>query len=73
MPYLSERDKSDLLFGIKIGFDIVAASFVTRDEDIIQIRKLLDENGGKDISIIAKIENQNGVTISTIFSVLQTV
>ena len=40
---------------------IVAASFVTRDEDIIQIRKLLDENGGKDISIIAKIENQDGV------------
>ena len=61
MPYLSERDKSDLLFGIKTGFDIVAASFVTRDEDIIQIRKLLDENGGKDISIIAKIENQDGV------------
>lgn len=61
MPYLSERDKSDLLFGIKTGFDIVAASFVTCDEDIIMIRKLLDENGGKDISIIAKIENQDGV------------
>lgn len=73
MPYLSERDKSDLLFGIKTGFDIVAASFVTRDEDIIQIRKLLDENGGKDISIIAKIEIRTVLTISTIFSVLQTV
>ena len=61
MPYLSERDKSDLLFGIETGFDIVAASFVTCDEDIIQIRKLLDENGGKHIKIIAKIENQDGV------------
>lgn len=61
MPYLSERDKSDLLFGVKTGFDIVAASFVTCDEDIIQIRKLLDDNGGKHIKIIAKIENQEGV------------
>lgn len=46
---------------------------MTRDEDIIQIRKLLDENGGKDISIIAKIETRTALTISTIFSVLQTV
>lgn len=61
MPYLSERDKSDLLFGIETGFDIVAASFVTSDEDILQIRRLLDENGGKRIKIIAKIENQDGV------------
>ncbi len=61
MPYLSEKDKNDLLFGIKTGFDIVAASFVTCDDDIIQIRKFLDENGGKHIKIIAKIENQDGV------------
>lgn len=61
MPYLSERDKSDLIFGAKTGFDIVAASFVTCDEDIIQIRRLLDENGGKHMKIIAKIENQDGV------------
>ncbi|MBE6881142.1 MAG: pyruvate kinase [Ruminococcaceae bacterium] len=61
MPYLSEKDKNDLLFGIKTGFDIVAASFVTSDDDIIQIRKFLDENGGKHIKIIAKIENQDGV------------
>ncbi len=61
MPYLSEKDKNDLLFGIETGFDLIAASFVTCDEDIIQVRKLLDENGGKKIKIIAKIENQEGV------------
>lgn len=61
MPYLSERDKSDLLFGIETGFDLVAASFVTCDEDIMQVRRLLDENGGKHMKIIAKIENQDGV------------
>lgn len=61
MPYLSEKDKNDLLFGIKTGFDLIAASFVTCDDDIIQIRKFLDENGGKHIKIIAKIENQDGV------------
>ncbi len=61
MPYLSVRDKSDLLFGIETGFDLVAASFVTCDEDIMQVRRLLDENGGKHMKIIAKIENQDGV------------
>ncbi len=61
MPYLSDKDKSDLLFGIETGFDFIAASFVTCDEDIMQVRRLLDENGGKQIKIIAKIENQDGV------------
>lgn len=61
MPYLSERDKSDILFAIEMGFDFIAASFVGTDEDILEIRKLLDENGGSDIRIIAKIENQEGV------------
>ncbi|MCH5324761.1 MAG: pyruvate kinase [Eubacterium sp.] len=61
MPYISERDRNDILFGIKTGFDFVAASFVTCDEDIMQVRRLLDENGGKHIKIIAKIENQDGV------------
>ncbi|MGN0577862.1 MAG: pyruvate kinase [Ruminiclostridium sp.] len=61
MPYLSERDKSDILFGIETGFDFIAASFVATDDDIMEIRKLLDDNGGSDIKIIAKIENQEGV------------
>ena len=61
MPYLSDRDKSDLKFGCEMGFDFVAASFVSNDEDILEIRRFLDENGGSDIKIIAKIENQDGV------------
>ena len=61
MPYVSERDKSDILFGIETGFDFIAASFVSCDADILAIRRILEENGGKDIKIIAKIENQEGV------------
>ena len=60
-PYLSEQDKADLLFGIKHGVDFVAASFVSTRQDVQDIRDLLDANGGSDIEIIAKIENQAGV------------
>ena len=60
-PYLSEQDKSDILFGIKNGVDFVAASFVSCKQDAQDIRDLLDANGGEDIEIIAKIENQSGV------------
>ena len=60
-PYLSEQDKEDIIFGIKHGVDFVAASFVSTAQDVKDIRKLLDENGGSDIEIIAKIENQSGV------------
>ena len=61
IPYLSEKDKSDILFGIEQGIDFVAASFVRESDDVEQLRKLLDDNGGKDVQIIAKIENQQGV------------
>ena len=60
-PYLSEQDKEDIIFGIRHGVDFVAASFVSTAQDVKDIRKLLDENGGSDIEIIAKIENQAGV------------
>ena len=60
-PYLSEQDKSDIIFGIAHGVDFVAASFVSTKQDILDVRNLLDENGGTDIEIIAKIENQSGV------------
>ena len=60
-PYLSEQDKADILFGIQEGVDYVAASFVSTKQDVLDIRKLLDENGGADIEIVAKIENQAGV------------
>ena len=60
-PYLSEQDKADIIFGIEQGVDFVAASFVSTKQDVLDIRKLLDENGGEDIEIVAKIENQSGV------------
>lgn len=59
--YLSEQDKSDLLFGIKNDIDFVAASFVSNRADIHAIRSFVNENGGKNIDIIAKIENRDGV------------
>ena len=60
-PYLSEQDKSDLLFGIENDVDYVAASFVSKKDDVASLRQFLNENGGADIDIIAKIENQAGV------------
>jgi len=59
--YLSEQDKADLLFGIQQEVDFVAASFVSTRKDMEAIRSFLDENGGQDIDIIAKIENRAGV------------
>ncbi len=60
-PYLSEQDKSDILFGIRNGVDFIAASFVSTKQDVLDIQKLLDDNGGSDIEIIAKIENRSGI------------
>jgi pyruvate kinase len=59
--FLSEKDKSDLLWGIRNEVDFVAASFVSTKSDIQEMRNFLDENGGNDIDIIAKIENRSGV------------
>lgn len=61
MPYMSEKDRADILFGIEQDVDFIAASFVRTAEDVIEIRNLLDKNGGSDIRIIAKIENNEGV------------
>lgn len=59
--YLSEQDKSDLLFGIENGVDFIACSFVSRRQDLVDIRNFLKANGGENIDIIAKIENRSGV------------
>ena len=61
MPYLSDNDKADLVFGIKNDVDFVAASFVRQKEDVIELRKFLDYHGGHSIKIISKIENMEGV------------
>ena len=60
-PFLSDADKQDLLFGIQNGVDFVAASFVSNKQNVLDMRAFLDENGGGDIEIIAKVENQSGV------------
>ncbi len=60
-PFLSEADKADLLFGIRNDVDFVAASFVSNKQNVLDIRSFLDENGGSQIEIIAKIENRAGV------------
>ena len=61
MPYLSEVDQSDILFGIEQDVDFVAASFVRSAKDVLEIRELLNANGGNNINIISKIENSEGV------------
>ena len=60
MPYMSQQDRDDLLFGAEQGFDYVAASFVRSAADVREIRHILDKNHSK-IRIIAKIENQEGI------------
>ena len=61
MPYMSQRDREDILFGVEQGFDYIAASFVRTAADVREIRRLLDERNS-NIQIIAKIENQEGVS-----------
>lgn len=61
MPYISQRDREDILFGVKLGFDFIAASFVRNAADILELRKVLDEVDCHSIRIIAKIENMDGV------------
>ena len=61
MPFISQKDYDDICFGIEHGFDFIAASFTRTAEDILQIRKILEEKNCNNISIIAKIENMQGV------------
>ena len=61
LPAISEKDKNDLIFGCQQGVDYVAASFIRKADDVKDVRKVLDENGGKNILIISKIETQEGI------------
>lgn len=61
MPYLSEADISDIRFAARESFDFIAASFVTCADDVLAVRRILEEEGRGDIRIIAKIENGEGV------------
>ncbi len=61
LPSLTDRDILDIKFGIENEFDFIAASFVRKASDIVEIRKILEKNGGEKINIIAKIENRQGI------------
>ncbi|MEK3975817.1 MULTISPECIES: pyruvate kinase [unclassified Psychrobacillus] len=61
LPGITEKDAKDILFGIEQDVDFIAASFVRRAKDVLEIRELLENNNGSHIQIIPKIENQEGV------------
>ena len=61
LPYISEKDKADIIFGIENGLDFIAASFTRSEQDILDIKRILDGHKCKSIKIIAKIENAEGV------------
>lgn len=61
LPAVTPKDVEDILFGIKMDVDFIAASFVRKASDVLEIRKILEENGGNEIQIIAKIESREGV------------
>lgn len=61
MPYISDKDRDDIIFGIEQGFDFIAASFVRTADDILAIRDILSQHNCNFINIIAKIENMQGV------------
>lgn len=70
LPSVTEKDKDDLILGCKMEVDFIAASFVRKASDVLEIRDLLNSNNGKNIQIIAKIESQEGVNnIDPILSV----
>ncbi len=60
MPYISDTDREDILFGIEMGYDFLAASFARCKEDILEVRRILEEHGSR-MKIIAKIENMQGI------------
>ncbi|MBE6571969.1 MAG: pyruvate kinase [Ruminococcaceae bacterium] len=59
--YLSEQDKSDLIFGIQNDVDFIACSFVSKAQDLIDVKNFISQNGAQGIELIAKIENQSGI------------
>ena len=61
MPYLSQKDREDIAFGVRNGIDFVAASFARTAEDILEVRRLFSQEGRSNVNIIAKIENMQGV------------
>lgn len=70
LPAITEKDIADIIFGIENDIDFIAASFIRKAEDVLEIRRVLEENHGNDIQIISKIENQEGLdNLETILEV----
>jgi len=61
LPGVTEKDIDDIKYGIEVGFDYIAASFVRKPEDVLEVKRVLKENNGEHIKIISKIENREGV------------
>ena len=61
LPSVTDKDRQDILDGISAGFDFIGASFIRKVQDVVEIRKILEENNGGHIKIISKIENQEGI------------
>ncbi len=61
LPGITEKDKNDIIFGIEQGIDFIAASFVRKASDVLEIREILERHNASHIHIISKIENQEGV------------
>lgn len=61
LPALTDKDRGDIEFGVKSGVDFIAASFIRKADDVLEIRKLLEKNDAVNTPIIAKIENQEGI------------
>ncbi|MDK6232967.1 pyruvate kinase [Aerococcus sanguinicola] len=61
LPGITDKDEADIRFGLEQGIDFIAASFVRKPEDILEIREILEETGNEDVQILPKIENQEGV------------
>ncbi|WP_412031569.1 pyruvate kinase [Metamycoplasma buccale] len=61
LPFMSEKDKEDIIWGIKFGVDYIAASFINSAKNVNEIRQLLKDNGGENIQICSKIESKRGI------------
>ena len=61
LPSITEKDIDDIKFGCKMGVDFIAASFIRKASDVLEVKKILKENHGEHIKVIAKIESQEGV------------
>ena len=61
LPSITQKDIEDIKYGISVGFDYIAASFVRKPEDVLAIKEVLKQNGGEHIKVISKIENREGI------------